>query len=83
MNTKTTVEPIDARLDVLTRKGRGEEADAAIAVYERIKSARAIAESLLPTATAADVLAIASALDLEINAARAAESTRMSDSATS
>jgi hypothetical protein len=61
----------DARLQVLQRKGLDVEADAGIAVYDAVRTARSIAESLLPAAQAADIVALAALI--------CAESTRIRD----
>ena len=75
MNTLTNVDAFDARLEILNRKGRSEEADAAMAVYERLRTARSIAESLLVNASASDVIALMDAIT--------AESTKMTDASRS
>lgn len=53
----------DARLAVLQRAGAPEaEVTAAIAVYERVRTAKAIAQALLPGATDAELVALAAAM---------------------
>lgn len=65
MNTLTYIDAFDKRLEILNKKGRSQEAEAAVAVYERLKTARSIAESLLVGATASDLVVIMSAISAE------------------
>ena len=55
--TKGT-DKFDARLKILQRAAPMYEQKAAIALYERLRTARAIAESLLTEPSSADVVAV-------------------------
>jgi hypothetical protein len=56
----------DRRLQVIERSTAAPaEADAAINVYERVRTAQAICQALLPDASAAVVVALASELGAE------------------
>lgn len=76
MSTLSNTDPFDARLRIVNRKGETEEGRAARLVYERLMTARAIADSLLPGATPADVVAILGVLSPLSDALEAAEIAR-------
>ncbi|MFC7408738.1 hypothetical protein [Hydrogenophaga atypica] len=78
MNTLSNTDPFDARLRIVDRMGRTEEGRAALLVYERLLTARSIAESLLPAATPADVVGILAVLSPLADACEAAELARSS-----
>ena len=77
MNTRTTTDPFDARLRIVDRMGRTEEGRAAVLVYERLLTAKAITDSLLPGATPADVIALLAVLSPLTDACVASELARM------
>lgn len=78
MSTLSNTDPFDARLRIVDRMGRTEEGRAALLVYERLLTARAIAESLLPAATPGDVVGILAVLSPLADACEAAELARAS-----
>jgi hypothetical protein len=78
MSTMSNTDPFDARLRIVDRMGRTEEGRAALLVYERLLTARAITDSLLPGATPADVVAVLAVLSPLTDACVAAELARMS-----
>lgn len=80
MSTMNTTDPFDARLRIVDRMGRTEEGRAAFLVYERLLTARAITDSLLPGATPADVIAVLAVLSPLTDACVAAELARMTSS---
>ncbi|MDM0103812.1 hypothetical protein QTH97_02625 [Variovorax sp. J22R24] len=62
---------VNARLQVLQRKGKKAAATAGLEVYESVRTARSIVESQLPGASPADVVTLAALI--------LAESTRMNE----
>lgn len=59
----------DTKLELLRKAGApGEEITAAIAVYERLRTAKAIAQALLPAGVSADALvALAAEIGIEVH----------------
>lgn len=77
MSVNSNTDAFDARLRIVDRMGRTEEGRAAVLVYERLMTARAIAESILPGATPADVVGVLAVLSPLADACEAAEQARM------
>lgn len=74
MPVNDATDAFDRKLELLRKSSRipESEIDAAITTYERLRTARAIAESLLTKPSNADVLALLAELGSESRCARSA-----------